>query len=340
MAECFRRAVEQAGGDNAWISRTLQDGKAPANSFDILASPQAYGPVLHAIEREAHQEHLFARVAEKLSPGGFNASQITLAAGDEPLCRLQLHEVRWITRVAIIVDDLGQNPGPVRALLQTHEALTFSVMPRLPYSRQTAEAAHRAGVEVMLHLPMQPLEISRPDISPHEIQEGMNGREVSCTIESDLASVPWAAGVNNHMGSRATEDSKLMAEVMMTLGQRHLYFVDSRTTPNSVAFRVARRLNIPAFYRSVFLDDVHTIPYTLGQLRKLCHIAEQQGAALAIGHPYRTTLAALREFLPSLEHENIELVPVSRLLRSPEVAPLAPPLRVASRGVPNDRRCR
>ncbi|MGH9470576.1 MAG: divergent polysaccharide deacetylase family protein, partial [Terriglobia bacterium] len=220
---------------------------------------------------------------------------------------------------------LGQNPASARALLAMHSQLTFSVIPRLPYSLQTAEAANRAGVEVMLHLPMQPLEDGRHDVSSDEIREGMSGAQVSRAISRDLASVPYAAGVNNHMGSRATSDAALMSSVMMALGREHLYFVDSRTTPDSVALGVARRMGVPAFYRSVFLDDVRTVPYTLGQLRKLCAIAEREGAALAIGHPYPTTIAALRQFLPEFTWQGIELTPASHLVRMPGIARLAPP---------------
>jgi hypothetical protein len=144
-------------------------------------------------------------------------------------------------------------------------------------------------------------------------------------LQSDLASVPQAVGVNNHMGSRATADPRLMAAVMRALAARHLYFVDSRTTAASVAFEAARRQGLPAFYRSVFLDDTESVPYTLGQLRQFRRVLEEQGAALAIGHPYPTTIAALAEFLPELERDDVELAPPSRLLQLPEVARLNPP---------------
>ncbi len=327
VAERFRQVVAQAGGDNVWIHSAPRPERArePENSFEVLASPQAYEPTLIAVRREALKEGLLPRFIKAALPEGFSRSEIALYSGNVSVCHLQLREVPWIARIAIVVDDLGQNPKAAQELLRIRAQLTFSVMPWLPYSRQTAEAAHRAGVEVMLHLPMQPLANFAPDVSPREIREGMDGEEVSRMIEKDLATVPWVAGVNNHMGSRATEDAQLMEKVMTVLGQRHLYFVDSRTTPDSVALQVARRLSVPAFYRSVFLDDVHTVPYTVEQLRKLCRIAERQGAALAIGHPYPTTLSALEQFVPELERENIELVPVSRLLRLPEVARLSPP---------------
>jgi polysaccharide deacetylase 2 family uncharacterized protein YibQ len=152
----------------------------------------------------------------------------------------------------------------------------------------------------------------------------MGAGEVRRIIDGDLASVPYAAGVNNHMGSRATTHRAIMAVVMKVLADRHLYFVDSRTTPASVALAVARRQGLPTFYRSVFLDDTETAPYTLGQLREFHRIIDEQGVALAIGHPYPTTLAALVKFLPELARDDIQLVPASQLLHLPEVAHLTP----------------
>ncbi|HUY12960.1 MAG TPA: divergent polysaccharide deacetylase family protein, partial [Terriglobia bacterium] len=130
---------------------------------------------------------------------------------------------------------------------------------------------------------------------------------------------------NNHMGSQATADPVLMQAVMTVLASRHLFFIDSRTTAETVALDVARRTGVPAFYRSVFLDDSQNVNYTLGQLRQFCDAVKRQGAAIAIGHPYPTTLAALVRFLPEFDREEIELVPASRLARSPEFARLSPP---------------
>ena len=116
-----------------------------------------------------------------------------------------------------------------------------------------------------------------------------------------------------------------MADVMKTLADHRLYFIDSRTTAASMALEAARRQRLPAFYRAVFLDDTETVPYTLGQLREFRHTVEQEGVALAIGHPHATTIAALEKFLPELERADIELVAPSQIVRLPEVARLHPP---------------
>jgi hypothetical protein len=238
--------------------------------------------------------------------------------------RWKLHEVRRILHAAIIIDDLGENLEVAHKLLALPYPLTFSVLPHLRDSVEVAMEARRAGHEVMLHLPMEPEASSHASAGKGEIRVGMTGFEVEHILDSDLASVPQAVGVNNHMGSRATADPRLMAAVMRSLSRHHLYFVDSRTTAASVAFEAARRQGLPAFYRSVFLDDTKSVPYTLGQLRQFRRVLEDQGAALAIGHPYPTTIAALAEFLPQFERDDVELAPASQLLLLPEVARLKP----------------
>lgn len=275
-----------------------------------------------AIQRAARAMDL--RIKESRLAADQSEIDVAAYSGPEELCRWRMHEVPRIVRVSIVIDDLGQSQEAARELLRLRSPLTFSVMPRLQFSRQTAEAAHQSGIEVMLHLPMQPRDDSAPDVSPHEIKVGMDRKEVGEIIETDLASVPYAAGVNNHMGSQATSDAALMNEVMAALAPRRLFYIDSRTAPTSVALEAARRSGVPSFYRSVFLDDTRTVPYTLSRLRELCRVADARGAALAIGHPYLSTIAALRQFLPELSRENIQLVPVSTLLRDSAAARLSP----------------
>jgi polysaccharide deacetylase 2 family uncharacterized protein YibQ len=232
-----------------------------------------------------------------------------------PVFQFQLHEIPRLMRVAIIVDDLGQNIAAVGELTRMRLPIAFSIMPQLRYSRKTADAAHRSGEEVMLHVPMQPIQDGAPDISPNELRVGMRTSQVSQIIQSELDSVPFVVGVNNHMGSRATADIRLMDDVMRVLAPRHLYFIDSVTTGDSVALTAARQFGVSSFYRSVFLDDRRNVHYTLGQLRILCRLVKKKGSALAIGHPYPTTIQALREFLPKFASQGIQLVPPSSLVR-------------------------
>jgi hypothetical protein len=248
-----------------------------------------------------------------------------MEASGQHVLQVHLREVSQLLRAAIVIDDMGNNLETARKLMALDYPLTFSVLPSLHYSRQTAEEAHRRGLEVMLHLPMEPEASSHVPAGEGAIRMGMSAAAVQGVIRNDLATVPFAAGVNNHMGSRATADRALMAEVMDTLADRRLYFIDSRTTAATVALDVARRRGLPAFYRTVFLDDTETVPYTLGQLREFRHTVEQQGEALAIGHPHATTISALEKFLPELEGADIELVAPSEIVRLPETTHLHPP---------------
>jgi polysaccharide deacetylase 2 family uncharacterized protein YibQ len=326
VATTLQTAMDRAGGFGIWIkkpaacSTTMQGGTAG----EVLAVPSAFGSLLNTIQRCAEKEGLQARITESTSRERWRLVKLEILSGNQPVCGWRLREVSQIRRAAIIIDDLGQDLSAERQLLDLRYPLSFSVMPNLAHSTQIAEEAHRAGREVLLHLPMQPEPGAAVKPSPDELRVGMTGWVVRRTIEADLVSVPHAAGVNNHMGSRATADAKLMEEVMQVLSERHLYFVDSRTTPDSVALERARQMRVPAFYRSVFLDDTETTAYTLGQLNEMCRLVKEQGMAIAIGHPHPTTLAALAQFLPELEKDDIQLLPAYQIVRLPEAARLWP----------------
>jgi polysaccharide deacetylase 2 family uncharacterized protein YibQ len=326
LARKIENAVEAAGRSQVWIKSPVgpTSGK-PETPVEARVGAEVYSTVMAALEREAERNHLECAINESRTKGGWRVADIRLLRSGKQVSRWKLHEVRRILHAAIIIDDLGGNLEAARQLLALPYSLTFSVLPHLPDSVETAEEACRAGHEVMLHLPMEPEAGSQASPGEGEIRIGMTSFEVEQILQSDLASVPHAVGVNNHMGSRATADPRLMTAVMRSLAGRHLYFVDSRTTAASVALEAARQQGLPAFYRSVFLDDIESVPYTLGQLRQFRRVLEEQGTALAIGHPYLTTIAALAKFLPQLESDDVQLAPASRLVRLPEVARLKPP---------------
>lgn len=284
---------------------------------------EAFRTVLAALERQAKASSLQVKTRMTVSSTGGRKADVRLSQKGAPVGRWLLREVPEIRRAAIIIDDLGQDLGAAQKLLALPYPITFSVLPYLAHSESTAEEAHRAGREVMLHLPMEPDSPAKP--GPGEIRVGMRPAEVARIIDEDLGSVPHVVGANNHMGSRATTDARLMAAVIRVLADRRLFFIDSRTTPASVALDLARREGLPTFYRSVFLDDTETVPYTLGQLQEFRRVIEEHGVALAIGHPYASTLAALALFLPELERDDIQLLPASQLVRLPEVARISPP---------------
>jgi uncharacterized protein len=217
-------------------------------------------------------------------------------------------------RLAIIIDDLGNDRAAADALLALGFPLTVSVLPHLPLSSEVAEEAYRRGDEVMLHLPMQS-ESPTAKTEEVELRVGMNAKQVDSALAGMLQTVPHAVGVNNHQGSRATADPALMAALMPELRRRGLFFVDSRTLASTVAYDTAERFGVRAASRKVFLDDSAKPEAILRQLELAARDAERDGSAIAIGHPRPDTIAVLAQGLPRLESRGIRLVFVSELVQ-------------------------
>jgi polysaccharide deacetylase 2 family uncharacterized protein YibQ len=316
-------AVEDSGGTDVWI-------KPPASrktkvATEVLATRESFDRALEAMKGVASRENLQANANFRKGVNGAREAEVRIVQGNRLIARWGIREVARLRRAAIIIDDLGADEHAAERLLALPYSLTFSVLPDLPHSAATAEEAYRGGRQVMLHLPMEPEPGAAASPGPGVIKIGMTSQEVARLVNADLSSVPHVQGVNNHMGSRATADPRLMAAVMKVLAERRMFFVDSRTTAATTALDAARHAGIPAFYRSVFLDDTETVDYSLGQLREFRRVVEERGIAIAIGHPHPTTISALAQFLPQLELDDIELVPASELVRLPETARLSPP---------------
>ena len=216
-------------------------------------------------------------------------------------------------KLAIILDDVGSDPAAVDQIFALHYPLTLSVLPLHQHSAAIAEEAHRRGYQVMLHLPME--SIGNEVAEPQQLHVGMSSSQVSSDLGGMLSSVPYAAGVNNHQGSLATSNAALMAELMPLLRQRRLFFIDSRTTAATVAFDAAERDGVPCAFRNVpFLDDVQEAGAIRRQLELAMHGAKEKGEAIAIGHPHPETLQVLREILPQVQAQGVQLVHASALV--------------------------
>ncbi len=218
--------------------------------------------------------------------------------------------------MAIVIDDLGQDLKPARELLSLPGNVTFSVMPGQPQSRKIAELALRNGREVFLHLPMEPRNNNGKRQAAGILRSDMTPKEFMGTIAEDIASVPGAVGVNNHEGSALTENPEAMKFLMAELKARDLRFLDSLTSPRSVAYATAREFGVTAAKRDVFLDNESNNPsYIRAQLAELVRIAKQHGKAIGIGHPHPATVSELRKWLAGAEDEGIEIVPASKLMQ-------------------------
>jgi len=210
-------------------------------------------------------------------------------------------------RLAIILDDIGYDRAAASAAFTLPFPITVSVIPHLPLSAEVAEEAYRRGDQVLLHLPME-AEADAAKREPIELRVGMSSQQVEEDLAGMLETVPHAAGVNNHQGSRATADPALMAELMPALRERGLFFIDSRTTAATVAFDAAKQAGVASASRKVFLDDTPTRESVLAQLELAARDAARDGYAIAIGHPHPATIGALAEGVPRLEARGIRLV--------------------------------
>ena len=221
-------------------------------------------------------------------------------------------------RIALVLDDCGQSLELMRRAIKSRAPLTFAVIPRLPHSRESAELAWGSGHEVIVHQPMEP-ESSDQDPGEGAITVGMAPARIRAVLRENLADVPHAVGMNNHMGSRATSDAALMAEVLVSLKSLRpdgFYFLDSRTTAATVALQAARTARMPAAERSApFLDDDLSPAAIQGQMAQLMARATADGQAVGIGHLKPETLAVLEAIVPGVPEAQYRFVFLSELVR-------------------------
>jgi len=215
-----------------------------------------------------------------------------------------------LPKVAIIIDDVGYDRSMAEKFLDLDAVLSISILPHSPFQKKIAQAAQKKGIEILLHLPMEPREFPNVDPGPGTLLTTMTPDELIRQLEQDIDAVPLAKGVNNHMGSRLTTESSQLYQIFSVLKKKGLFFIDSRTTAESIAKPSARLFQIPFAQRDVFLDHSQDVEFIRRQIRKLIAIANQNGQAVGIAHPHRITYNVLREMLPELK-ENVELVPAS-----------------------------
>jgi len=224
-------------------------------------------------------------------------------------------------KIAIIVDDFGyQKEELVRGFSELPKEVAFSVLPFQKRTRQIAEELYESGHEVLLHLPMEPYNLGKADPGKGAIYVHMSDEEIRRRVREALKQVPGAVGVNNHMGSRATESRRVMRAVLKVLKRKGLFFVDSRTSSHSVGYKVALELGVRAAERAKFLDVVDDRKAITRALWELADTAAEKGVAVGIGHARPHTLEVLKRELPKLERKGFSLVSVSEVVSAVQVA--------------------
>jgi polysaccharide deacetylase 2 family uncharacterized protein YibQ len=220
-------------------------------------------------------------------------------------------------RICLIIDDGGYQRGAaLQALYAIHSPITVSIIPDVAFSKALAEEFPAHGVEVMCHMPMQGHEKGMVGSSYKALlRKGMDPSQARKDVESALEGLPHCRGLNNHMGSVATEDLKLMETVCDVLKERGLYAIDSRTTAKSQVARAARELGVPCASRDVFLDNVEETKAIQAQLERAALRARKKGLSVAIGHFKTTTLRTLGEAIPQLEAMGFRFVYASEIVK-------------------------
>lgn len=210
--------------------------------------------------------------------------------------------------LSLIIDDLGQNPERDSRTLALPGPVTLAIMPDTPHATEFARQAHHARKTVMLHMPMDPA------TGPYAWHPELPLPELESRLNAALLKVPYAAGINNHMGSRMTAEPVAMTWLMEELQRRHMFFVDSRTSAKTVAAAQAQRIGLASVSRDVFLDDERTAEAITRQLQTAIRLARKQGSAVVIGHPYPVTLDVLERELPKLKAQGIEWIELREMI--------------------------
>lgn len=218
-------------------------------------------------------------------------------------------------KIVLILDDVGYENQPLERAAGIDARISFAVIPGSPRARESADFLASRGFEILCHLPMEPLDY--PNVSPgsRAIFTSMADEEIRAMTEANISSIPHVKGVNNHMGSRATRDRRVMRNVAEVLLQSGVYFVDSRTAGSSVAAQVTRDARVPTGTRDVFLDDDPSEDAIRRQVRLLARLSEQREFVIGIGHVYPSTVNVLREEIPRLSAEGYEFLFASEVLR-------------------------
>jgi uncharacterized protein len=271
--------------------------EAPAAPPAVAPAPAAPAPVAAAPAQPAYRQ-------EPAPPAAARPAAMRRSVAARPAGR---------ARIAIVIDDVGNNLRDLDPLLQIPGPMTFAVLPELRASAEAARRAHAAGKEVIVHMPMEPLGDENPGLGA--ILVAQSDAEIRERLERALAQIPQAGGINNHMGSRAEADPRVMAVVMETLKARGLFFLDSRTTAETVAPAAALAAGVPLLERTVFLDNVPETAEVEASLREGLASALERGSAVFIGHAQSAaTREVLARMLPQLDSAAFERVPLAGLI--------------------------
>ncbi|MEE9561621.1 MAG: divergent polysaccharide deacetylase family protein [Thermoanaerobaculia bacterium] len=222
-------------------------------------------------------------------------------------------------RISLLIDDLGRSVGDVDTLQRLGVPISYAVLPFESRTPEVVEALREREAEILCHLPMAARNGANP--GPGALSREMAADELTIGTQVALERTPGAVGVNNHMGSDLSSDPAAMRTILEVLAENGLFYVDSRTSADSVGYQMALEVGVPAAERQVFLDSVHETETVMEQFRRLLEVARERGTAIAIGHPSSVTLGVLEQEIPRALAAGYEFVPVSYLLDRTTIHP-------------------
>lgn len=232
-----------------------------------------------------------------------------------PVAQEKLSPVPAVGKIALIIDDWGYSLKNKSIITDNDYPMTLAILPFQEYSREVAELAHAHGKEVIIHMPMEPLHKEQVGLETDTLLTTMSASKTIQILNKAFSEVPYAKGINNHMGSKATGDARMMRIVLGYLKGHGKFFVDSMTAPKSAAHDVAESLHEKFASRDVFLDNDSDPALIREQMLKLAHLARQNGTAVGIGHDRPHTIAVLKEMIPLLQEQGYEFIEVSDVVR-------------------------
>lgn len=329
--EVVRRVAMRLGCDPGRVVAAASHDQAGTFSLVTVHAPKGFPAGRFALDLEAAAHNLGGRLEPRPlgEAGGYGLARLDGEVGGVRWRVLVLSEAPPAlparrtpgtgaaspagAMLAIVLDDAGASLDILEGLSRLPLTVAVAVLPNAARSTEVARAVGASGRELLLHMPMEPLGSRGPGAGDDAVEVGLPASEIEARVSRALAVVAGARGVNNHMGSRATADAVTMAAVMEALRGRGLYFLDSRTTAETVAEQAARQKGVPALRRDVFLDVVAEPEAIRRALEQAVARARAQGHALAIGHVHPVTLEVLASELPRLSSD-VRLVRPSRLV--------------------------
>jgi polysaccharide deacetylase 2 family uncharacterized protein YibQ len=333
LVDSIRRFLDAAGMPADSVRELQDEDGSPL--FLVHLTPESYAGLESRLEEELKDKRAVFEIKDK-EFDGWTSHSWRISGGEEERLSLVFSSPRPLPAaakktkeaappprrenlVAIIIDDMGNSLEDLETICRLRQPITVSVLPLSSYAEETARIAHENGLEVMLHLPGESLNHQEGNNSTAGlIKSEMSPEEIRELVEDSIARVPYIRGVNNHMGSKITQEEEVMLPILEILKRHDLFFLDSRTTADSIAFDLARKMDLRSAYRNVFLDTPVGVEFSKQKLIELSRFSRKTGRAIAIGHPFPETLQALREGFHLLAGYGVKPVFVSEIIRNEE----------------------